>query len=166
MTDALEDMAFISADYEEGKPETFRGYVVEHRGNETRFQTLEEAYSYVETLGVPYAPLSSVEHYEEDKQGIADRSFDEEMTALDKGLDEELAEAEALFERVKDSDDPKLVKPARHAVELANEAKQKAGVARYHGGWNDASRKIVADAKQDNTGCRENIRAVKKLLGE
>lgn len=61
-------MAFISADYEEGKPETFRGYDVVRGDAKKTFSTLEKAISYAETLGVPCAELSSVDDYEVDQK--------------------------------------------------------------------------------------------------
>lgn len=93
-----------------------------------------------------------------------ERESDKEMTAIEMGLNEDLTEAKALIERVKDSDNPKLKEHARFAVKLGEDAKEKTDAARTHRAWNPTSEKLVKDAKQYNTGCRENIRKAKRIL--
>ncbi|WP_421579739.1 hypothetical protein [Shinella sp. M31] len=75
MTNENEEIAFISADYDEFKPETFRGYVVKLGDVKKTFRTLDEAATYADTLGVPYANLSSLDDYEIDQKNMDERDF-------------------------------------------------------------------------------------------
>jgi hypothetical protein len=58
-----ETVAIIHADYDEYRPETFRGYTVNKNG---RFQTLEEAVEYAGSIADRVMTSSTVDNYEYD----------------------------------------------------------------------------------------------------
>lgn len=63
-----EDFAYISVDYDDGKPETFRGYILEYKDTRKTFLTDEEAVDYAESLGAFYFHTQSVDDYEEEQR--------------------------------------------------------------------------------------------------
>lgn len=93
-------------------------------------------------------------------------NFHDELDRYEAGIKEDLDTAHKLYERVKDSDNEKLKEHAQCAVELGERSAARIGIIRHHNDWNPTSEKLLKEALEDNTGCRENIRAVKKILGE
>lgn len=59
----MNEIAIVSADYDEWLPQTLRGFVVD---DDKRFDTFDEAYAYAESLASQVYKSSTVDHYKQD----------------------------------------------------------------------------------------------------
>jgi len=62
----MADVAIVSVDYDDDRPETLRGFTVTLNGVESRFDTLDEAYGYAFGVALNVANSSSVDQYKAD----------------------------------------------------------------------------------------------------
>lgn len=72
--DNMRSAAFIGADYEEGRPDTMKGFYVSFEGGRKepeRYETLEDAANRASLVAVNVFALSSCAHYASDKKGAS-----------------------------------------------------------------------------------------------
>lgn len=65
------NMALVSADYDEFKPWTLRGFKVDWRGGAATFDTLDRALDYANKRSANVMILSSVDNYKADEKKFA-----------------------------------------------------------------------------------------------
>jgi hypothetical protein len=66
--DGMEGTPFVTVDYDEFKPETYRGFVIDWEGRKTRIFTGDfgRDYAYVLTEYTPFQHSSTIDHYLKD----------------------------------------------------------------------------------------------------
>lgn len=66
VSQSTDELVYVSVDYEEFKPETFRGFVVAHGGESSRFDDWDAAVSHANSLSKRVLYMSSCDNYAAD----------------------------------------------------------------------------------------------------